>query len=45
MSKEILKFIFRITNEQILSNISCHITLKSNATAFEMILFIADKLE
>ena len=45
LSKEIAKTIFGITNEGILSAICCHTTLKSNPTRFEMILFIADKLE
>ena len=45
LSKEIARIVFGITDEQILSAISCHTTLKANPTKLDMILFIADKLE
>lgn len=35
---------FGIANEQILSAIECHTTLKMNPSAYDMALFIADKL-
>jgi predicted HD superfamily hydrolase involved in NAD metabolism len=37
--------IFNISNKEILEAISCHTTLKSNASPLDMILFIADKIE
>jgi len=37
--------IFNIEDEDILSAISCHTTLKANPSKCDMILFIADKLE
>ncbi|WP_461615205.1 bis(5'-nucleosyl)-tetraphosphatase (symmetrical) YqeK [Clostridium sp. Marseille-QA1073] len=37
--------IFNISNEEILEAISCHTTLKSNASPLDMVLFIADKIE
>ncbi|WMM23805.1 bis(5'-nucleosyl)-tetraphosphatase (symmetrical) YqeK [Tissierella sp. MB52-C2] len=45
ISREIANILFGITNEEILSAICCHTTLKSNPTRLEMILFIADKLK
>ncbi|WP_291578324.1 bis(5'-nucleosyl)-tetraphosphatase (symmetrical) YqeK [Clostridium sp. UBA6640] len=37
--------IFNISNKEILEAISCHTTLKSNASPLDMVLFIADKIE
>ena len=37
--------IFNISNKEVLEAISCHITLKSNASQLDMVLFIADKIE
>ncbi|WP_291567272.1 MULTISPECIES: bis(5'-nucleosyl)-tetraphosphatase (symmetrical) YqeK [unclassified Clostridium] len=37
--------IFNISNEEILEAISCHTTLRSNASPLDMVLFIADKIE
>lgn len=44
ISKSIAEQGFGITNEQILSAIECHTTLKMNPSAYDMALFIADKL-
>ncbi|MDD4490718.1 MAG: HD domain-containing protein [Paludibacter sp.] len=44
ISKIIAESIFNITDPNILSAIECHTTLKANPTAYEMALFIADKL-
>lgn len=44
ISKTIAEQDFGIANEQILSAIECHTTLKMNPTAYDMALFIADKL-
>ena len=35
---------FNISDEKILSSIRCHTTLKANPTAYDMALFVADKL-
>lgn len=45
ISREIANILFGVTNEDVLSAICCHTTLKSNPTQLEMILFIADKLK
>ncbi len=45
ISREIANILFGITDEEILSAICCHTTLKKNPTQLEMILFIADKLK
>jgi putative nucleotidyltransferase with HDIG domain len=45
LSKEIAKSIFDINDNEILQAISCHTTLHGNPTIFDMILFIADKIE
>lgn len=37
--------LFGIGNQEVLEAISCHTTLKANATQLDMILFIADKIE
>ena len=44
ISKIISQKYFNITDERILSAVEYHTTLKSNPTAYEMALFIADKL-
>lgn len=36
---------FNIDNEEVLSAIGCHTTLKGNASPLDMVLFIADKIE
>lgn len=45
ISKVIATEIFNISNDEILEAISCHTTLKSNASQLDMVLFIADKIE
>jgi len=45
ISKVIAEEIFDIRDTSILAAISCHTTLRANATKMDMILFIADKLE
>jgi predicted HD superfamily hydrolase involved in NAD metabolism len=45
ISKDIAIKCFGIETNSILSAIECHTTLKSNPSLFDMILFIADKLE
>ncbi|MDH2888297.1 bis(5'-nucleosyl)-tetraphosphatase (symmetrical) YqeK [Bacillus cytotoxicus] len=45
LSKEIAKEIFKVTNEQILDAIGCHTTLRKHATAMDLVLFVADKIE
>lgn len=44
ISKVIAEQDFGITDEQILSAIECHTTLKTNPSVYDMALFIADKL-
>lgn len=44
ISKLIAFDYFNITDEDILSSIECHTTLKSNPTKYEMVLFLADKI-
>jgi putative nucleotidyltransferase with HDIG domain len=44
ISKTISEQDFSITDERILSAIECHTTLKTNPSACDMALFIADKL-
>ncbi len=44
ISKIIAKNFFNIDNENILSAIECHSTLKSNPSKYDMALFIADKM-
>lgn len=36
--------IFQVEDEEVLSAIACHTTLKSNASSYDKVLFIADKL-
>ena len=44
ISKTIAEQDFGIADEQVLSAIECHSTLKTNPSAYDMALFIADKL-
>lgn len=44
ISKTIAEQDFGINNEKILSAIECHSTLKTNPSAYDMALFVADKL-
>ncbi|MCL2774030.1 MAG: HD domain-containing protein [Oscillospiraceae bacterium] len=44
ISKIIAEQDFDITDEQILSAVECHATLKANPSAYDMALFVADKL-
>ena len=44
ISKAIAKEDFGITDERILSAVECHATLKANPSAYDMALFVADKL-
>lgn len=37
--------LFNINDERILSAISCHTTLKANASKLDMLIFLADKIE
>lgn len=43
-SKMILEDVFRMGNSTVLSMVECHTTLKGNASAYDLALFIADKL-
>lgn len=45
LSKRIASDIFKVENEMILDAISCHTTLRKNATPLDMVLFVADKIE
>ncbi|MFD3449029.1 bis(5'-nucleosyl)-tetraphosphatase (symmetrical) YqeK [Microbacteriaceae bacterium 4G12] len=45
LSKRIAHDIFKVENEMILDAISCHTTLRKNATSLDMVLFVADKIE
>lgn len=44
ISRKIAEQDFGITDEQVLSAIECHTTLKTNPSAYDMALFVADKL-
>ncbi len=44
ISAVIAKEYFKISDENILSAIECHTTLKAEASDYDMLLFIADKL-
>jgi predicted HD superfamily hydrolase involved in NAD metabolism len=44
VSKTIAEQDFGVTDERVLSAIECHTTLKINPSAYDMALFIADKL-
>ncbi len=44
LSKIIAEEFFSIDAEEVLSAIECHTSLKKNANAYDMILFISDKL-
>lgn len=45
ISEVMAKEIFEITNQNILSAIGCHTTLKENASTFDKIVFISDKIK
>ncbi|MGG2015236.1 bis(5'-nucleosyl)-tetraphosphatase (symmetrical) YqeK [Bacillus sp. S10(2024)] len=45
LSKRIAHDIFKVENETILNAISCHTTLRKNATPLDMVLFVADKIK
>ncbi|MFI8709290.1 bis(5'-nucleosyl)-tetraphosphatase (symmetrical) YqeK [Bacillus sp. NPDC077411] len=45
ISRRIAEDIFKVNNEGILDAISCHTTLRKNATPIDMVLFVADKIE
>ena len=44
ISKAIAEEDFGVTDERILSAVECHATLKANPSAYDMALFVADKL-
>ena len=44
ISSAIASRYFKIDNQEVLSAIACHTTLKAKATKFELLLFVADKL-
>lgn len=44
ISKDIAKNYFKISEENVLSAICCHTTLRSNPSPYDMVVFIADKL-
>ncbi|MBN2878135.1 MAG: HD domain-containing protein [Clostridia bacterium] len=44
ISALIAKEVFNVTDNEILSAIACHTTLKENPSKFDMALFIADKI-
>lgn len=44
ISQVVAREIFKVTDENILSAIGCHTTLKKDADDFDKIIFIADKL-
>lgn len=44
-AKRIATDIFKVENETILDAISCHTTLRENATPLDMVLFVADKIK
>lgn len=44
LSEKVAKEYFMITDTDVLSSTACHTTLKKDADAYEMALFIADKL-
>lgn len=45
ISRVMAKEMFKIEDEEILSAISCHTTLKKNASKLDLILFVADKIK
>ncbi|MCM3176318.1 HD domain-containing protein [Cytobacillus horneckiae] len=45
ISRVIANEVFNIDNQQILSAIECHTTLKGDSTKFDNIVFVADKIE
>lgn len=44
ISKIIAKEVFYIDDEDVLSAIECHITLKKNASDYDKVIFLADKI-
>lgn len=44
-SSYISKELFNINDEEVLSSMACHTTLKMNATDFDKLIFISDKLK
>ena len=44
ISEIIAREYFGVTDERVLSAIACHSTLKANASAYDMMLFLADKI-
>lgn len=45
ISEAMARDLFHIQNEEILSAVGCHTTLKKNATLLDKVLFVADKIE
>ncbi len=45
LSRVIAKEVFKVEDEEVLNAISCHTTLRKNATKMDLVLFIADKIE
>lgn len=45
ISKVVATEIFNVDNKAVLDAISCHTTLKANASKLDMVLFLADKIE
>lgn len=45
VSRVMAKKIFKIENEEVLSAIGCHTTLKKNPSKLDLILFVADKIQ
>lgn len=45
ISRVMAQEIFQIDNAHILSAVGCHTTLKPGASLFDMVLFVADKIE
>ena len=44
MSRLVAQDVFGVTDEAVLSSVECHTTLKAHASAYDMALFIADKI-
>ncbi len=44
LSKVLALHIFGITDEQVLSAVECHTTLKAHATRLDKVVFVADKI-
>ena len=45
LSAVIAREIFGLTNQEVLSAISCHTTLKTNASLLDKVVFVADKIQ